>query len=357
MNISRFIFKVVVILLFMTSMSFSESYKVIDTRSDDTLNVRTGADVSYKKIGGLAYNAKGIKVLKCKNNSKGRKWCQVRHSSIPTGWVSKRYLSVEDNCNNGIPDWLQPNGCFKEEVKPKKKLKICQDKDYGKYASAHPFTYTSSELEYNKDIYRIGTFLSDGDKIAVVNNYFENIGWIESYARRVLVSDCTEYKGKIYYRIKHPSTREGWIKARYIDEDNSCPVWLNKRTNCKQSYYNEKLRQEEQAYNEKYNSPKKPSIDKGAVLFGLGVAAIVGGVMSIDDSPSSSSSSSSYSSSSSSYDARCYSRCKSNRDNVEASCQGLNRKMNIDRLSTSSDYSDCMRKARSAYKECEYSCR
>ncbi len=77
-----------------TTKSHSGNYKVVKIRSNDTLNVRTGAGTYNRKIGGLAYNAINIKVVGCKKISNGEKWCNIRHNGI-NGWVSARYLQRE----------------------------------------------------------------------------------------------------------------------------------------------------------------------------------------------------------------------------------------------------------------------
>ena len=74
-------------------------YRVIKIRSNDTLNVRTNAGTHNRKFGNLAYNAKGIRIIKCKKAPNGIKWCKVSHSSIMTGWVSAKYLGKERAVN------------------------------------------------------------------------------------------------------------------------------------------------------------------------------------------------------------------------------------------------------------------
>jgi len=78
-------------------------YKVIRHNQGDYLNVRSGPGTSFKKISALAYNAKGIKLKECKEmykTGKNKIWCRVSHSSINTGWVSKRYIQKESLSSN-----------------------------------------------------------------------------------------------------------------------------------------------------------------------------------------------------------------------------------------------------------------
>ena len=68
--------------------------RVIKIPSDDTLNVRVNAGVNYPKIGELAYDATGVKVIKCKYSATNKKWCKVSHRFLPnSGWVRSKYLS------------------------------------------------------------------------------------------------------------------------------------------------------------------------------------------------------------------------------------------------------------------------
>ncbi len=77
--------------------SSSKRLHVIRIPSNDTLSVRSNAGIHNKKIGDLAYNETGIKKLKCKNAPSGKRWCKVRHSSIPTGWVMAKYISSKSS--------------------------------------------------------------------------------------------------------------------------------------------------------------------------------------------------------------------------------------------------------------------
>ena len=74
--------------------SSNKKYQVVNVRSNDTLSIRSNAGSGYKKIDALPYKAKGIKVIKCKRSSKGRKWCKVKHHSIYDGWVNAKYIEV-----------------------------------------------------------------------------------------------------------------------------------------------------------------------------------------------------------------------------------------------------------------------
>ena len=74
--------------------SIGKRYRVVNIRSNDTLNVRSNAGVYNRKIDELYYRATNIKVIRCKYTPQGNKWCKVSHPSIYSGWVSARYLRV-----------------------------------------------------------------------------------------------------------------------------------------------------------------------------------------------------------------------------------------------------------------------
>jgi len=88
-------YKIIFILL-MTALGYaSQQYHVIKIPNDDTLSVRIGTGTHNQKIGDLAYNAKKVKVMKCKKAPNGRKWCKISHTvsgNTMMGWVSAKYL-------------------------------------------------------------------------------------------------------------------------------------------------------------------------------------------------------------------------------------------------------------------------
>jgi len=73
-------------------LTYNRRYRVVNIRSNDTLNVRSNAGVYNRKIDELYYNARNIKVIRCKYTPRGEKWCKVSHPSIYSGWVSARYI-------------------------------------------------------------------------------------------------------------------------------------------------------------------------------------------------------------------------------------------------------------------------
>ena len=83
--------------------SFSKKLHVIRIRSNDTLSVRKNAGTNNKKLGELAYNATGIKKIKCKNSLRGKRWCKVSHPSIITGWVMAKYISSKKSSSYKSP--------------------------------------------------------------------------------------------------------------------------------------------------------------------------------------------------------------------------------------------------------------
>jgi len=72
------------------------TYRVINISGDNTLNVRSSPYVTDDNIiSELMPYTNNIQVITCRRTSNERKWCKVTHSSIPTGWVSARYLEKE----------------------------------------------------------------------------------------------------------------------------------------------------------------------------------------------------------------------------------------------------------------------
>ncbi len=67
-------------------------YRVTNVPSWDTLNVRRNAYVKHNKLGELSPYAKNIRIIKCKYNNKGVKWCKIRASNGLRGWVVRRCL-------------------------------------------------------------------------------------------------------------------------------------------------------------------------------------------------------------------------------------------------------------------------
>ncbi|NRA19463.1 MAG: SH3 domain-containing protein [Oceanospirillaceae bacterium] len=66
-------------------------FKVIQVKSDDSLNVRQKANYKSLKTGTLAYNASCIKRIVCNG-----KWCKIEHQSL-IGWVHNSFLAPLDS--------------------------------------------------------------------------------------------------------------------------------------------------------------------------------------------------------------------------------------------------------------------
>ena len=60
-------------------------------RYNDTLAVREGPSTRYYRIGDLAPDATGVRVIRCTYNDRGSKWCKIRYGRT-VGWSSARYL-------------------------------------------------------------------------------------------------------------------------------------------------------------------------------------------------------------------------------------------------------------------------
>ncbi len=60
--------------------------RVTGIRWNDTLAVRSGPSTSYRRVGNLAPDARGIRILECRNN-----WCNIQYGNM-TGWSFNKYL-------------------------------------------------------------------------------------------------------------------------------------------------------------------------------------------------------------------------------------------------------------------------
>lgn len=86
-------------------------YDVIDTASDDVLNIRTRPGTDGEIIGGLAHDATDVEVVRLSDDTK---WGLVNRGE-QAGWASMRYLSRSDSeddlmerplvCHGNEPFW------------------------------------------------------------------------------------------------------------------------------------------------------------------------------------------------------------------------------------------------------------
>lgn len=67
------------------------AFKVVNIRSNDTLNVRSGRSTSNGIVGELNYNASGIYASACDG-----RWCAIKYACI-SGFASQKYLSNGSN--------------------------------------------------------------------------------------------------------------------------------------------------------------------------------------------------------------------------------------------------------------------
>lgn len=161
--------KILLLTLLFFAFSEAKTYKVIDTRSDDALNVRADAGVSNKKIGELAYNARGIEIITCKKSSaNGKLWCKIKHPSTKSGWVSTRFLALDKKAKQ------KPKINYDYELKNAlKNGNIQKVKEYIKKGAdvnkSYVDTYTRkiplqlAVNSYSKNSYEITEILLDND--------------------------------------------------------------------------------------------------------------------------------------------------------------------------------------------------
>ena len=65
-------------------------FRVVNVRSDDVLNVRSGPSADFDIVGGLPPGSRGIAIT----NACRATWCPVQHRST-SGWVNSAYLALE----------------------------------------------------------------------------------------------------------------------------------------------------------------------------------------------------------------------------------------------------------------------
>lgn len=144
-----------------------KKYKVVGIPSTNTLKVRKDAGTKNKKIGDLSYDTKDVIVENCKDALNGQKWCQVKHPSTVTGWVSALYLKAYEETTYKVID-----------VSSDDTLKI------RRFPGTH--SWKIGNLAYN--------------------------------AKGVVVIECkkiaTERK---WCKVSHPSITTGWVSAIYLE--------------------------------------------------------------------------------------------------------------------------------------------
>lgn len=81
---------------YLATAGVSRTYKVIDHRPDDMLNVRTGTSTDYAIVGRIPHNGTNIVVHRCVESSGYiYNWCEVSYDTV-RGWAYARYLQDAD---------------------------------------------------------------------------------------------------------------------------------------------------------------------------------------------------------------------------------------------------------------------
>ena len=150
-------------------------YKVINVSYNDTLNVRkTPHATTYNKIAELLPNAKNIKIIKCKYNKKGTKWCKIHHTDYGysiLGWVIARCL-------------------------------LPQGRNY-----SDTITYRVIKIPTN-------------DTLTVRTNagtHNRKIGALSYYATGIKVIKCKKApNGRKWCKVSHPFIMTGWVRSKYL---------------------------------------------------------------------------------------------------------------------------------------------
>lgn len=129
-------------LIFMASPVFAteeqtpeptQTYRVIDVRKGDTLNIRVQPDTSSQIVGTLAPDADDVVVAGTRMERDGSFWWQIVGEDGGLGWVNARYLAADETrpsdeaafplrCNGTEPFWTLSIGgekaVFQTPVEP-----------------------------------------------------------------------------------------------------------------------------------------------------------------------------------------------------------------------------------------------
>jgi len=141
-------------------------------RYNDTLAVRSGPSTDYYRVGDLAPNAKGVRVVKCTYNNRGRKWCKIRYGNT-TGWSSSKYLRSSAKQN---------------------------------YTPSSEWTARVTRIRYDDTL-----AMRSGP-----STRYRRVGDIPPYARNVYVYRCVRGdRGGRWCKVNYDGT-VGWSSAKYL---------------------------------------------------------------------------------------------------------------------------------------------
>jgi hypothetical protein len=152
--------------------SFSRGYKVTNVAYNDTLNVRKNSySTRTNKVGELLPDARNIKIIKCKYNRKGTKWCKIRHNDYGytiLGWVIARCITPQNN-----------------RSKTYRVVKIPSNDTLSVRANAGTRNRKIDDLAY--------------------------------YATGINIIRCKKASnGRRWCKVSHPSIITGWVRSKYL---------------------------------------------------------------------------------------------------------------------------------------------
>lgn len=171
-------------------------YAVKDVRSDDTLNIRSGPNHTFEKIGEIPYNGRGIANLGCfggaspaqwydmnekeREISRKSRWCKIRYDGIE-GFVAGWYLKEDVIDHSGYDTFHTPSDSLASNGLPPPKQaspelsKVEQDFE-------NDLIQSTESYEVLKGIYDIGSeynesqFIYD-EEMATIDDFY---GFIKS---------------------------------------------------------------------------------------------------------------------------------------------------------------------------------
>jgi photosystem II stability/assembly factor-like uncharacterized protein len=88
-----------------TATAYMGPFAVMDVASNDVLNIRSGAGVSYPIVATFAYNEKNVMRAGLSSTVDGSLWVQVYRPDSSVGWVNSFYLTEYTTPEFFVADW------------------------------------------------------------------------------------------------------------------------------------------------------------------------------------------------------------------------------------------------------------
>jgi hypothetical protein len=159
--------------------ALENSYKVINVAHNDTLNVRSNPYfTNHNKVAELLPDALNIKLIKCMHNSKGTKWCKIKHNDYGysiSGWVIARCLSRQEKTN-----------------------------------ILNSVTYKVIKIPSNDT-------LSVRANAGTRNRKIGDLAYYTTGIKRIKCKNA--HNGRKWCKVSHPSIVDGWVRSKYLRKE------------------------------------------------------------------------------------------------------------------------------------------